>query len=295
MRRPPILVPPVATGLAVLALLLPPCLRGDSAPAPSPYRQGQPPVAAPPPPPVPAREPWDDLAATLHAAGDPRVAVFWNWRLTDDVATPYREVTKKSGSDLADDLETEDATEYGTDSSRIRERHQRSKSSAQEDRRTVAEKPGQRGQPAEREAWYLESTFLGYLGGAGVTLVDRTLITRLAGADERGPRPNGQAIETEALARYADLLLEVLATPDRSAPLGQTFRVTLREVKSGRLLSDFVTRADPPRAPGRYVATANGFERARPPVNGSDALRQLAREAAQSLTAALRPEAGREP
>src|SRR5205085_11903747 len=111
-------------------------------------------------------------------------------------------------------------------------------------------------------------------------------------ADERGQHPIGQAIETEALSRYADLLLEVLATTDRSAPLAQTFRVTLREVNSGRLLSDFLTRADPPVAPSRYVATENGFERTHPSISGNDVLRQLARETALSLTAALRPATG---
>ena len=63
------------------------------------------------------------------------------------------------------------------------------------------------------------------------------------------------------VAGMADLLMEVLATRDPRSPVGTAFKVTVKQISSGRVLANVVTLALPPeQTTTRYVATKHGFE-----------------------------------
>ncbi len=98
----------------------------------------------------------------------------------------------------------------------------------------------------------------------GARLIDRNLIMR-ATALRSADKGDGQSIEMSALEGKADLLVEVMQTYDPGAPTGYTFRVDVKDIRSGTLLANVVTQGMVgPGAPGRFVAGPNGYERERP-------------------------------
>lgn len=61
-------------------------------------------------------------------------------------------------------------------------------------------------------------------------------------------------------------MLEVMLVPDDRAPLGHAFRVAVKDVGQGTVISEFYTQAVPPtRAPAGLVAM-NGVGFVRPPA-----------------------------
>lgn len=257
----------------------------------SPYRDDVPPVIKPPSPAPPRDDSptWATFREVLSAYGNPRVAIFWNWELTDDAATPYRDVEKKSSGSALDTYESESKTGFGVEETRHLETGEKTKDTSVKESFTEAGKPGKRKGPDEKEAWILESTYLNRLAAEGVFLVDRALATRLAADRVSNDRPNVQAIEMRGLEDHADLLVEVLATPDSRGEIGQLFRISIREVRTGRMLGSFLSQALVPRgATRRWVAGNNGFELATPPAPTLDEVAdQLALDTAKGMIPAL--------
>jgi hypothetical protein len=91
------------------------------------------------------------------------------------------------------------------------------------------------------------------------------------------------------IAGKADLLMEVLATHDPRSPAGTAFKVTVKEVSSGRVLANVVTLALPPEqtAPS-YVATKHGFVPVEQPVTVDLVGRRLAIKTMVGLLGAWR-------
>lgn len=221
-------------------------------------RRGVPPVLTPPAP----AEPVDPLvigsfAAGYAAQGRPRIVVFWNRVYDDRVATAW--------TDVAVEYEGRFDRPDGRDTVTLRG------AGAHAD--ATPARPGL----DERSGWQFEAAFSRAFAEAGAHFVDRALIMRSAASGTDADRPNIQAIETSALAAHADLLMEVLLTPDETAPVGFSFRVTVKRVADGAVLANLVTSAIPP-VEGGYVATNRGFKKLPAAVGIDQAARQLAIE-----------------
>lgn len=216
--------------------------------------------------------------------GRPRVVVFWNRTFSDDLATEYEEVTRFSSDSESSGSERERSYRDS------REKDVSSRSSNEGEIRSGVRRndTAKRSGLSERGDWQLETAFNNDLVGAGVNLIDRSAIVRLAGRDSTEALPNQQTIETRALVGHADVLVEILQSEDADAPAGMSFRVTAKQIASGRLLAQFVTNASPPQGRPRWVAGPSGFVRETlPPASLNQVAQQLANETLLALSHGL--------
>jgi hypothetical protein len=88
----------------------------------------------------------------------------------------------------------------------------------------------------EALALELEAGFTALLTEAAVAVLDRAAIMRLQDRAQRSATADAQRLETDALLAQADLLIELVMAPHPSAPLGASFRVTVKEVRTGRIV-----------------------------------------------------------
>jgi hypothetical protein len=95
-----------------------------------------------------------------------------------------------------------------------------------------------------------------------VDFIDRGMAIRSTDHASKSTSAPGQARgEMAGVAGMADLLMEVLATRDPRSPVGTAFKVTVKQISTGRVLANVVTLALPPeQTTTRYVATKHGFE-----------------------------------
>jgi hypothetical protein len=266
------------------------------------YREQQPRVLEPPAVQVPDRsqEIVDEFQAAYRAAGAPRIALFWNVVLSDQVAEGTTSSSRVRGetTQTVSRLEQETAGEAG--SSRLVDGDSRRNVDLTVNRTSRTTDSAKRGTPfAERDVWLLEGAFTKALMEGGAELIDRNLMMRItAGQLEAGKDRDQRTVEAKALMGKADVLLEVLLTRDVDSPLGWGFRCTLREISTGRLKGSFYTKAIPemPKPPAQYQATNKGFERVemRPVVTVDHVGKRLALDAMGELPAMLsRTAAGR--
>lgn len=209
----------------------------------------------------------------------PRMVVFWNRQLTDSLSNSYEEWARVS---LNDDRSV-DRTRYynGSEANYSREASAEMRSG-----RSAASADGQRmaGLP-ERADWRAAQGFNRTMLAGGARLIDRNLIMRST-ALRTADKSDAQSVEMSALEGKADLLVEVLQTPDASAPSGYTFRVDVKDIRSGTLLANVVTQGVPmPTGPGRFVATDAGYQRERPAPPSVDQVG--ARVAAETMQAMM--------
>lgn len=97
-------------------------------------------------------------------------------------------------------------------------------------------------------------------------------------------------VETDALLRKGDLLLEILTSEDVSAPSGWIYRILVKEIGSGRLLASGITDARPPaKAPDRvFRAGDRGFEKVSAPEPSiGEVARELSKHVVTTLTFGL--------
>ena len=265
------------------------------------YRQEQRPVLEPPPlaqVPDRTKEIVDAFQSAYRSAGAPRIALFWNVLLTDQVAEGVTSSSRvrSERNETVNRLEQETAGEAG--SSRIIDGDSRRTVDVTANRTTRATDSAKRGTPfAERDAWLLETAFTKTLMEGGANLIDRNMIVRTSALElEAGKGRDLRSAEAKGLLGKADLLLEVLMTRDPDSPFGWGFRCNLRDISTGRLKGSFYTKALPAVAhrPAQFQATNKGFERADTrPVAGVDMVGQkLALDTMDQLKGAM---AGGEP
>ncbi len=196
---------------------------GDQGAQPVDIRRDVPPVLTPPPT-GPDAGVQDEAISRFRAAyaaqGSPRLAIFWNRILTDHIGSPPVP------------LNAYVPPEQGRDSGA---------------RPAVM---------AEGDAWRFENAFTETFIKAGAQLVDRNTIIRITGVTASVPQ-NQQSAEMAALRGLADLFIEVLVSPDPASPSGYIFRMTTKDVKTGRLVADGTSNG----ATGttEFVATNAGF------------------------------------
>lgn len=242
-----------------------------------------------------AKAPRFDVAGAFTdayaAAGRPRIAVYWNRQLSDDIATQYEDYDRRtktrehssSGQSDSTDVDHGHAS-HDSDDSMTREVYEKTRGT----RRLPA--GGARKGVEESTAWRLESAFYQPWLGAGAHLVDRALTMRtLSGGQSFGATPDIQSVEVGALLGTADYLMEILVTDDEQSPIGARFRVTVKDVRTGQIVGLSSTRAMPMlSSETRWVATNGGFEKQTTTEQAAleDFGRQLAHESMMQLVRA---------
>lgn len=271
-------------------------LAAGPAPAQSQFRESQPPVLEQPAPaPVPDRskEIVGAFQSAYRAAGAPRIALFWNVVLTDQVAEGTVSSSRIRGDKTATVSRLEQSTAGEAGTSRLVDGDDRRTMDVTVNRTSRTTDSSKRGMPfAERDGWLLETAFTRSLIEGGAELIDRNLMLRItAAALESEKDRDVRTIESKALVGKADVLLEVLMTRDTDSPLGWGFRCTLREISSGRLRGSFYSKAIPelPKPAVQFQATSTGFQRVetRPVVTVDVVGHQLALDAMDQLKGML--------
>ncbi|MBF0127370.1 MAG: hypothetical protein HQM02_09190 [Magnetococcales bacterium] len=183
-------------------------------------------------------------------AKKPRIAVYWNRKLSESagsqwVASDRVVVQEESRFKGTFDGRANDATD--------------SKTTAISHQTRVDAGAERRGGPGELEMARFEDGMLGAFSEAGCHLVDRNVILRMA---PEGDGQGGSAIESAALQRYADLLMEVVLIPSRGTRSGFAFRISAKNLKNGRILASLVHQPNELEAGegGEWVAGPNGYE-----------------------------------
>jgi hypothetical protein len=269
------------------------CGAGDATAQDMPLRVGQPamasdgaqsrdghPVTLAPTPPAadPSRLVTDRFSAAYARAGRPRIVVFWNRELTDDVASGTEEVTTLSSdsSGQASAWRQERARRRGLDIDAEARADQHL--DAELRTRTRRIDTGRRTTPhGEGADFDIERGFTDALAQAGARLMDRTALIRSGALG--GDTANTQAIETRALLNRADWTLEVVAMGDGR------WRIVARDVANGRIVAHAASTGQPPTRVMPWIAGERGFVRATPRAVGSyDIGRQLAVDAMLAIT-----------
>jgi len=233
---------------------------GGTAPAAAQYRSGTPEVL------TPAPEPGSPMMAaarhfrTAYARhGSPRIILFWNRVLSDEVQSQYADRVSAVSTSRAGAVEGPVGYgAYAAAAGRV------DTFDAAATRERVRE--GQRDSMAESADWKVENAFNRAFIDNGARFVDRAVAMRVTAHGRKlGAAPNVQDIETGALVGKADLMMEVLQTPDPDSPVGYSFRAQVKDVRSGRILVNAVSNgSDIAHGPGPMVATSHGFVRSAP-------------------------------
>ena len=227
------------------------------------YRDGQPPVIAPPAAPDAQNHDTQVMNAFQKRyleAKTPAIALFWNQELTDRTAqrTQNRTSTQQSKNEFGSASSGSAATPT--------EKHEDSATTTVTTQETIGDSP--RETLDVRSDALLKSAFVSNLRATGVRLVDRTLMIR-SNAAQQPQAVDTQLNEAQGLEKRAQLLMQILFVKDPNTPLGYGFKVTVTDVTSAVLLTEFYTQALPAaREQTVYVAVngGQGFERATQPV-----------------------------
>lgn len=266
------------------------------------YRSGVAPVMEPTP-----RAPKPDVdrvefeeirrafAATYVAAGQPRIALFWNMALSEDVSDNKVSRTSLQGGSTRNWNGIDKITSGEAESATLRDgEEKRANKMTMTSEDLITNKDKRKASLAESDAWKLETAFAGALHTANMRFTDRSTIMRMAHVQQgKDATSDMHTIEATALQGKADMFMEVLITKDSKAPLGWGFLVSLKDVKSGTQLVTFYSAAVPHygAAPEPYfVATNKGFQKVTPPVVNAtvaDVGRALARDTMRELQNAL--------
>ncbi len=249
--------------LVAAALLLPAAAFAQSVGAPVPPYQ--PPERVAPPP----RDPQNDDSAfervqredqfrnqeetvgqfsgAYQRNGKPRLAFFWNRQLTDTLNQWYSDTrivsTTRSDGSVSGDINLQQSNT--------------TQNTVEVQRRNADDR--RRAQPNETWEWEFQDGFLGPFLQAGATVIDRSAIIRITGADLRSA--DDLTVETRALQGMADLLVEVLVTPSSQATTGYELRARILDVKTGRIVSYVSSRSMREwQRRNEAVATSRGFD-----------------------------------
>jgi hypothetical protein len=218
------------------------------------------------------------------------MVIFWNRAFDDEVASEYEdrqsehEVESTTSNSLVETTRGPVGDAVRSEGGNVRERGFEAVSGT---KRVRAPSRGHIGN--EAVDWQLEQAFAGTMQDGGAAVVDRTMALRLAGlAMGAGERANVQELETAGMSEFADLIVEVLQSPDGRAPGGVSFRVLVRDLRNARTVASFVSAGRPPVRRMPYVAGPTGFVRASAPEPGPSQIgEQLALETMQALTRSL--------
>ena len=257
------------------------------------YRSGEAPVMQQRPADAPNLEgPVKAFGDHYRSAGRPRIALFWNVQLADNLAVEQvkQNVTvgasAKGGALAQTTIGPKDAQSV----QRAGVERSANASISTERQFSVDNTKRRMGQLTESDGWRIETGFTSRMAEAGVQFVDRAAILRIMQAKGEDTS-NVRLVESKALVGMADLIMEVLSTRDAQAPTGSGFRITLRDLKTGQQKAAFYSQAAPEvLAPERrFVATEGGYQPvAAPTVRIEEVGAALALDAMRELVGRLR-------
>lgn len=290
-RRPRAAAPALA-GLAALTLLAgawatgPAAAQSTDASDPSLYREGQPQVLT-----APAQGPVEGaldegavgaaFRSAYEAEGAPRLAVFWNRAFSDRLSqwtALTRVVTSEQGRITG--------TLFDMDNNALIQGNNTAQAEV------LNPETSRAGFDTERANMAFESAYVTPLQSHGARIIDRATVMRLTQSEMRNDegltyRPDAQLVETDALINYTDLIAEILMVRDPEAVLGAAFRVQVKDVRTGELVTSFLSRGEAPKtggAPKEWVATDSGFQpRAEKAPTPEDVARRLSYETMERL------------
>ena len=202
-----------------------------------------------------------DFSHAYVGAGRPRLAIFWNRKLDDQLSQWY------TGSRRID---TRGGWWGGKGFT------------ATQQRIDIEDRFDGRPQPSEVDAFDFGAGFTRTLLNSGVDIVDRDMIMRLTHSDAKEAADtiivaDYQQVEIDALIGYADLFAEVLFAPAQSGDENINFLINIKEVNSGRVVTMFRSDSNLEEAAYKYewVGTAQGYRKIKVPdesaINAYDA------------------------
>lgn len=194
------------------------------------------------------------FSTAYRYAGKPRMAVFFNRALSEEVQewkTADRKVVSGSGVAIS---KTDNTTRT-------------IKGPVSQYDQTHLEVGGDRPAEPEADMWAIENAFSQPLLSAGAILIDRTTIMRLTavrhGQGDAYEPITVKKIEMEALVNHADIFVEILLLRSKSAPQGVEYRAVAKEVRTGKVLANVTSlnkslRNNAQRK--KVVTTDSGYE-----------------------------------
>ncbi len=204
----------------------------------------------------------DMFSESYKKHSSPRIVIFWNRDLTDEVVTSYQGSMTIRNSMQGGDSRTNNKTVSQIGSSLNNERDTWYETSSRFSVGVDRNDPKQRTGLRELVDWKVEGAFKRTLLSSGARLIDRELIFRTNGKNaDANERVNRQRIETESLLGNAELLMEVLLAADESEYSGIIFKVSVTDIASGETIAYLTTPAVPPTVTTSYYqATHQGFQ-----------------------------------
>jgi hypothetical protein len=244
------------------------------------YRTGLPPVMAPPAAQTLIDDGTVERFRQIYAARkSPRVMAFWNRELDDQVSSAGNIETRMEQRDVGVGVVAPGGIVWGRG-----DRETTLRSGA-----ANTEAPW-RPDFAEPSKWAFEAAFAQAFAEAEVDFIDRSMAIRATDhASAKKDAADQARSEMAGVAGKADLLMEVLATRDPRSPVGTAFKVTVKQISTGRVLANVVTLALPPEpTTSRYAATKHGFVPVMQPVTVDQVGRRLAIETMVGLLGSWR-------
>lgn len=175
----------------------------------------------------------DDFSVNYRTQKSPRIAVFWNRRLTDRLtqwASNQRTINTAP-------------IKFTQREGRKRSQSQSRQPGITENQRRISDIRRQR--LKEEVLFQFESGFMEPFLNSGARMIDRAAIMRLSQTAEhrkdqtmeRRITPDSQYVEVTALTNFADVFAEILYTPSKNSETGIRFQVQIKEVLTGRILT----------------------------------------------------------
>jgi len=195
----------------------------------------------------------DEFKRAYFRAGKPKLAIFWNRKLDDQLSQWYTS---------SRNIDTRKGWWSGGKGF-----------TATQERLDVEGRFDDRAQPNELLGFQFGAGFTRTLINTGADIVDRDTIMRLTHSQAKEAADNiivadYQQIEIDALIGYADYIAEILYTPSQPDSDQLTFLISVKEVKTGRLVAMFpsYTTTDETNYTYEWVTTPSGYEKVKVPV-----------------------------
>lgn len=227
-------------------------------------------------------------------AGAPRMAVYFNRELSDEVRewVPEDAVTTVRTRTEHDQLRVDAGKRGKLDA----ESTSTIENTATTRTQSAVGLTGYRDDPREAWKWEFEDTVTNEFLVTRANLVDRSVIFRLMAKHSPQTAGVGGSLSTNlnemsALEKYADVLVEVLVTESPGSVTGYDFRATAKQIKTGRLVGTaYVRGSESLYSPDvRYVAGPSGYTKqvTRQLPTVADVSSLLATRLMQSMTGGL--------
>lgn len=167
--------------------------------------------------------------AAYERQGQPRILIFLNKELSDEV----RQWRRQTQIRVAFDKSTSRTSGGNPDV----------KSDKQASLTVRTEQPIEAGDgrvfPGEKWMWAFETGFIQSLLTSKANLVDHSTILRLEAQSPGGQQDpeNLKTLEIAAMKKYAEIYIEILISEDEASPIGYVFKSTAKDISTGRILA----------------------------------------------------------